>query len=316
MILYMRTKNIFFALNIVGVFILSTMVIIVPITAENPITIQPSSNIKYGIIQQNNGQIENWAGQEFDGPTGSVTYVSGQWTVPAVKQIWDGYEYAYYCGGADYSQASAWVGIDGGIQLPHTVEQVGVTFSADCIPDQQKAYYWAWYEFYPAFEVDIGPSYPVQPGDEMYGSVYISGTTIYLTLEDQTAGWSNNIHATNTCSTFNTCSGSGYTAQGSSAEWIEESFNMFGNPQTYYGSIPFTYDFATINGNTNYINVNFGSDITHYVDNSNYCGLSLSTASSITGLGAFTTTFHYTSTTCGVISPGGSGIVRFDYPRF
>jgi hypothetical protein len=110
----------------------------------------------------------NWAGYTATG--GRYTSVAASWTEPTVS-----------CGGTAYS--SFWTGLDG--DGSSTVEQAGA--EADCSGATPR--YFAWYEMYPAFPVNL--SDPVQAGDRMTTSVTSNGSGAFtLTLTDSTQGWS------------------------------------------------------------------------------------------------------------------------------
>jgi hypothetical protein len=98
----------------------------------------------------------NWAGYAVTGATGAVNQVTGSWIQPSVS-----------CSrGTTY--AAFWDGIDG--YNSNTVEQGGTL--AYCSGGH--AYYYAWYEFYPAASVEIS-SIAVHPGDTV--SVTVSYST-------------------------------------------------------------------------------------------------------------------------------------------
>ncbi len=94
---------------------------------------------------------------------GSVTAVSGTWTVPTVTGI-----------GTAYS--SVWVGIDG--YNSNSVEQTGI--EADTV--NGVAQYSAWYEMYPAGEVTVNLA--IHHGDQISASVVYAGGKFTMTIED------------------------------------------------------------------------------------------------------------------------------------
>jgi Peptidase A4 family len=100
----------------------------------------------------------NWAGWAVTGPTGSVSQVTGSWIQPAVT-----------CSLAP-TYAAFWDGIDG--YTSSSVEQGGTL--AYC--SLGSAYYYAWYEFYPAASVEIN-SLTVHPGDKISVTVSFNSTT-------------------------------------------------------------------------------------------------------------------------------------------
>jgi hypothetical protein len=113
---------------------------------------------------------ENWSGYVATG--GTFSAVTGSWTVPAVT-----------CSSSNTYSAD-WVGIDG--ETSPTVEQDGT--DSDCVSGS--ASYDAWYELFPASEVQLSSaSYHVNAGDSISASVSVSGHVWTLTLNDSTAPW-------------------------------------------------------------------------------------------------------------------------------
>ena len=111
----------------------------------------------------------NWSG--YVAAPGTFTSVSAQWTEPTVT-----------CG-ASAAYSAFWVGIDG--DTSSTVEQTGT--DADCSGGSPK--YYAWYEMYPKFPVNLSGA--VHPGDAMTATVSTSGGGQFtLALTDLTAKWS------------------------------------------------------------------------------------------------------------------------------
>ena len=174
----------------------------------------------------------NWSGYAVTGPSASpvaFTTVSGSWTQPAVT--------CSRSGGASYS--AFWVGLGGFVQGSQALEQIGT--ESDCTASGQ-ARYSAWYELVPA------PSQPVNltvaPGDAIAATVAVSGTTVTMTLADQTTGQS--FTQTATVASPDT----------TSAEWIAEapsSCNSSGSrcttlPLANFGSVSFSGSSATGNG--------------------------------------------------------------------
>lgn len=133
----------------------------------------------------------NWSGYAVTGSAGSVTAVTGWWTVPTVTATKGGYMYAAF-----------WAGIDG--YASNTVEQAGVL----AISNGKTVSYSAWYEFYPAPTVTI-PSMIITPGDKVTVTVvYVGNDQFTITLGE----------GADTFSTTQTVAG----AERSSAEWIVE----------------------------------------------------------------------------------------------
>ncbi len=94
-----------------------------------------------------NSTSTNWSGYASTGTT--YNDVKGSWTQPTAS-----------CSSGQTAYSSFWVGIDG--DTTNTVEQTGT--DADCSSGTPT--YYAWYEMYPKFPVNLSPSsYPVLPGD-------------------------------------------------------------------------------------------------------------------------------------------------------
>jgi len=130
----------------------------------------------------------NWSGYAVTGT--AFTKAEGSWIVPKAT-----------CSGTAY--ASFWVGIDG--YNSGTVEQTGT--DSDC--SGGSPVYYAWYEFYPAFPVNLGMT--IKPGDHMSAKVVYSGSKFTVTIENVTTGKS-----------FSKSSTVAH-AKRSSAEWIAEA---------------------------------------------------------------------------------------------
>jgi hypothetical protein len=111
----------------------------------------------------------NWAGYSATG--GTFTSVSATWKQPAAT-----------CTSAT-AYSSFWVGLDG--DGTNTVEQIGT--DADC--SGGKAVYYAWYEMYPKFPVNL--SLTINPGDTLSAKVTTNGNgTFTLSIKDTTTGGS------------------------------------------------------------------------------------------------------------------------------
>jgi len=151
-----------------------------------------------------------------------VSDVKGSWIVPSLS-----------CS-SKTTYASFWVGIDG--YSDNTVEQTGVL--AECY--HGRAYYYTWYEFYPAYPVYITGTVSVKPSDKVYGEVSYSTTTALftVTLTDESTG-----------KTFST-SQADSSAQRSSAEWIAEAPSSGGQilPLANFGTAIASTGYATVNG--------------------------------------------------------------------
>jgi hypothetical protein len=164
----------------------------------------------------------------------SVTVVKGSWVVPSIEggsggQTCSDNEKTWY-------DMSDWIGIDGFVSP--TVEQTGT--SSDCYYGQ--AYYYAWYEFYPA-PSEFAGSIVVHPGDTMTAEVSYSGRLFTTTITDVSDRQSYTSPATAVPG-----------AETDSAEWIAESAYYDGflaltptNPVSFIGAS------ATIGGVTHTI---------------------------------------------------------------
>ena len=169
----------------------------------------------------------NWSGYAVtagrgQSTAGSVTAVTGTWTVPAVT-------------GTGTAYSAVWVGIDGANSS--TVEQIGT--ESDIV--NGTAQYSVWYEMYPSYSVDI-TSMTIAPGDTITATVqYLSSGQFQLTITDTT-------QANDTFTTTQSAPG----AQRSSAEWIVEApSSMTGIlPLANFSSVAFSNATATINGTT------------------------------------------------------------------
>jgi hypothetical protein len=127
-------------------------------------------NLRQGRMHRiSNSTSTNWSGYAVTG--GRYTSVSSSWTEPTAT-----------CSGTAYS--SFWVGLDG--DTSGTVEQTGT--DADCSGSTPQ--YYAWYEMYPKFPVNLGGT--VRPGDHLSASVTTNGNGSFtLTITDSTQGWTN-----------------------------------------------------------------------------------------------------------------------------
>jgi len=162
-----------------------------------------------------NSTSTNWSGYAVTG--GRYTRVSAAWTEPKAT-----------CSGTAYS--SFWVGLDG--DTSNTVEQTGT--DADCSGSTPQ--YYAWYEMYPKFPVNLGGK--VAPGDKLSASVTTNGSGSFtLTITDSTQGWTN------------TKTARLKSAKLASAEVIAEAPSSSGGvlPLANFGTVSFTG--ATVNGN-------------------------------------------------------------------
>jgi hypothetical protein len=190
-----------------------------------------------------NSTSTNWAGYAVTGAT--FTDVKGSWVEPSVscttasattkqngKSATNGKNKPSK---SQPSYAAFWIGLDGDVS--NTVEQTGT--DSDC--NGSTAVYYAWYEFYPAFPVNL-PN-PVRPRDAMSADVSVAGGNVNITISDSTQNW-----------TYTTSQKDKNYAL-SSAEWIAEAPS---GPQVLpladFGAVTFTGASATGNGVTGPIN--------------------------------------------------------------
>jgi hypothetical protein len=155
--------------------------------------------------------------------------VSGSWTVPTARES----------SSSPASYSAVWVGLGGSGGGSQALEQVGV--SANYVNGH--AEYYAWYELVPSPEVKLNIA--VHPGDKVSAVVTVSGTTVTISLTDETTHQSvvKTLHVSNP----NT----------SSAEWIVEAparQDLAGNaeilPLANFGTVTFTNATATAGGHT------------------------------------------------------------------
>ena len=161
----------------------------------------------------------NWSGYAVLTGLDAVTSVSGTWVVPTIQNTANG-------------SSSAWVGIDG-YNSP-TVEQIGTEMDYS----HGKATYYAWYEMYPNWSVELPLT--ISAGNTISASVSYSANKYSLTLTDMTTGKSYN--------TVQTAAG----LQRSSAEWIVEApsngYSIL--PLDNFGTIQFSNALAAVNNGT------------------------------------------------------------------
>jgi peptidase A4-like protein len=175
-------------------------------------------------------QSQNWAGYIVQSSTGkSFSSVSGSWKQPTATSS----------SSTDQGYSAFWVGLGGASGQSQSLEQVGT--SADWV--NGKAQYSAWYELVPSAQVKL--SIAIHSGDEISGKVSVSGTTVTISLSDQTTGQS----ATKSLQMSN--------PDTSSAEWIAEAPSAALHPGVYqtlplanFGKATFTGVSATADGHT------------------------------------------------------------------
>lgn len=162
------------------------------------------------LIKVKHSTSSNWSGYANTGGTFKV--VKGSWTQPKAT-----------CKAGQTAYAAFWVGIDG--DTTNSVEQIGT--DSDCASGKPK--YYAWYEMYPKYPVNL--SKPVVPGDSLSASVSTNGSGNFtLTISDSTRNW-----------TFTTNQVL-KSAKLGSAEWIAEApSSLFGVlPLANFGKVTFT----------------------------------------------------------------------------
>ena len=173
-------------------------------------------------------QSDNWAGYAVKSTNGqSFSTVSASWTEPSVSAS------------SDQGYSAFWVGLGGASEQSQSLEQVGT--SAE-VADGQTGYY-AWYELLPATQTRLNIA--IHAGDHISARVTVNGTTVTVSLSDQTTGQS--VSKTLQMSNPDT----------SSAEWIAEApaaetegggYQVL--PLADFGTVTFTNASATAGGHT------------------------------------------------------------------
>jgi len=114
-----------------------------------------------------------WYGYAVTGST--YTSTTADWTMPSLACATQG---AY---------VSIWTGLDG--YSSDTAEQVG----AEAYCSGGTAYYFGWYDLYPAAPVDFGNT--LKPGDHLEAAVTYDGAQKFtIMLDDATRGWSHTVN--------------------------------------------------------------------------------------------------------------------------
>lgn len=144
----------------------------------------------------------NWSGEVDSGAGASFDGVEGDWVVPSVQaSAADGF-------------SATWLGIDG-VDTSSLI-QMGTAQDSGGL-------YYAWAEFLPGAEEEIGNSSgpaPVAPGDQMDAQILETSPGVFtMTLDDITQDWSFS-------GPFD------YSTPGITAEWIEE------DPSSSTGLLP------------------------------------------------------------------------------
>jgi hypothetical protein len=175
-------------------------------------------------VKNDTASSSNWSGYVAGGT--QFSNVSGSWVEPHAK----------CSSGQGYS--SYWVGL-GGAGNAQALEQTGTEM--DCNADGTSSHH-AWYELVPAAPVNLDLN--ISAGDHMTGKVAVNGTTVTVTLTDETTGQS----ATKNLQMDN--------PDVSSAEWIAEAPSQCDGsgcqplPLADFGNVSFSNSTATANGHT------------------------------------------------------------------
>jgi hypothetical protein len=151
----------------------------------------------------------NWSGEAVTNAAkgfgnGSFYTLWGEYNVPIAQQAFG------VCTGTDYS--AAWVGMDGFNGASPDVVQAGTESDAACSDGTTTGTYYAWYEWYPAFETRI--NLPIYPGNDISVQVDVSSPTaagVFMTNE-----------TTNQYVAIGFGPPAGTRFVGNSAEWIVE----------------------------------------------------------------------------------------------
>lgn len=175
--------------------------------------------LQHHTLHGKNSTSSNWSG--YANTSGTFSNVQGAWKQPSAT-----------CSAGQTAYSSFWVGIDG--DTTNTVEQTGT--DADCSSGTPT--YYAWYEMYPKFPVNLSTStYPVAPGDSLSAKVSTDGQGHFtLTIKNATRGWTVTTNQTSK------------KARLGSAEWIAEAPSGSGGvlPLAKFGTVNFTN--CTANG--------------------------------------------------------------------
>jgi hypothetical protein len=172
---------------------------------------------------------ENWSGYAVGDPSGGqFSSVSGSWVEPS----------------ADCSSGSGydafWVGLGGTSQQTDSLEQVGTQVECDGSGQAQQ---FAWYELVPSGPVELNLT--IHPGDHISARVSVNGTSVTVSLDDQTT-------EQQTTRTLQMSE-----PDVSTAEWIAEAPSQCDGsggcqplPLADFGSVKFTNATATAAGHT------------------------------------------------------------------
>jgi hypothetical protein len=190
---------------------------ILSVTAACALSAAPAASAATSDVQQ--ASSENWSGYVAGASSGSsrrFSNVSGSWVAPTAK----------CASGQGY--AAFWVGLGGSGQT-QALEQAGT--ESDCSSDGT-ANYFAWYELVPSAPVKLDLA--ISPGDQITSRVAVSGTSVTISVSDQSTGQS----ATRNLQMSN--------PDTSSAEWIAEAPSSCDQTAGNCSPLPLT-DFGTVN---------------------------------------------------------------------
>jgi hypothetical protein len=181
----------------------------------------------------------SWAGYV---KSGSITDVTGQWTVPQISTD-----------NPSSADTVTWVGVDGYPESNQYLLQAG-TFQS--IVDGSPIYE-AFYEVIspgylgePVFPYQTNSSETVNPNDQMFVELKSSGTVWVITIKNMTKGWTDQTIQS-------------YPSSASTAEWIIERPANRGTNPTQYSQLakidqPVTFQDLTVNGNSPQLNQDNG----------------------------------------------------------
>jgi hypothetical protein len=171
---------------------------------------------------------QNWSGYVVNSAAGkSFSDVSGSWVEPSVNASSnDGY-------------SAFWVGIGGASSQSQALEQVGT--AAQTV--NGKVSYYAWYELVPSAQVPLNMT--INPGDHMSAKVHVHGTSVTISITDQTTHQS--VNKTLQMSNPDTSSAE-WIAEAPAAEQSDGSMQIL--PLADFGNVTFTQAWATAGGHT------------------------------------------------------------------
>lgn len=171
---------------------------------------------------------QNWSGYVVNSQAGqSFSDVRGSWVEPSVNAS------------SSDAYSAFWVGIGGASSQSQALEQVGT--AAQTV--NGKVSYYAWYELVPSAQVPL--SMAIHPGDHMSAKVDVNGTSVTISITDQTTGQS--VTKTLQMSSPDTSSAE-WIAEAPAAEQSDGSMQVL--PLADFGNATFTQASATAGGHT------------------------------------------------------------------